>query len=383
MTRPRVILDGRCLQDDSAFRGVGRYALGLLRGFSALRDPGLELTVALDGQSAPRAASLVESHPGGSLLGHPTRNARLDVERLHWAFRSRVLNRSLRPFRADLLHVPAQFYFFHALRVALPYVVTVHDLIPFRLPDPWKKPERLSRRLRHLTAACRRARLVIAVSEHTRRECVELLGIASERIAVVPEGVDGRFAPEPNGDGHILRRLGLERPYFLYVGGVEAHKNVEQLFEAFRAFRKDDPEAHELVLCGLSFEGTPLPNPPDGARLLGFVDDAELPALYRGARAFVTLSLHEGFALTALEAMACGTPVVAGANTALLETLGDAGLLVDASDPTTAADAMRRVARDDRLVERLRQRGLERASRYSWEKAAAGTLAAYRRALAG
>ena len=158
---------------------------------------------------------------------------------------------------------------------------------------------------------------------------------------------------------------------------------MEKLFEAFRAFRKDDPEAHELVLGGLSFEGTPLPNPPDGARLLGFVDDGDLPALYRGARAFVTLSLHEGFALPALEAMACGTPVVAGANTALLETLGDAGLLVDASDPAAAADAMRRVARDGRLVDRLRQRGLERASRYSWEKAAAGTLAAYHRALAG
>jgi len=224
---------------------------------------------------------------------------------------------------------------------------------------------------------------VIAVSEHTRRECVELLGIDSERIAVVPEGVDGRFAPEPNGDRRIRRQLGLERPYFLYVGGVEAHKNVEKLFEAFRTFRKDDPEAHELVLCGLSFAGTRLPHPPDGARLLGFVDDAELPALYRGARAFVTLSLHEGFALPALEAMACGTPVVAGANTALLETLGDAGLLVDASDPASAADAMRRVARDAQLVDRLRQRGLERASRYSWEKAAEGTLAAYHRALAG
>jgi glycosyltransferase involved in cell wall biosynthesis len=337
--------------------------------------------VALDDRSAPQADTLVKGHPHGSVFGHPTRGARLNVKNLHRAIRSRVLNRSLRPFRADIFHVPAQFYFYHALRLELPYVVTVHDLIPFRLPSPRSKPARLSRRLKHLTAACRRARLVIAVSEHTRRECIELLGLDSERIAVVAEGAESRFAPRPNGDARVRRRLGLERPYFLYVGGLEAHKNVGKLFEAFQAFRKDDPEGHELILSGRPSEGASPPRPPAGARLLGFVDDEELPALYRGASALVTLSFHEGFALPVLEAMSCGTPVVAGSNTAFPETLGDAGLLVDAGDPLAAADAMRRVARDSRLVDHLRQRGLERASRYSWERAAEGTLAAYRRAL--
>jgi len=378
----RVVLDGRCFQDYSAFRGVGRYGRGILEGFSRLAEPGLDITVALDeGGSTPDDA-LVAFGPDETILGHPTRPARLDVRRHHWAIRSFVLNRSLHRFRGDLLHILAQFHAPYARPIAIPHVITVHDLIPFRLPDPRKDPTRLARRLKHLAWACRRARLVIAVSEHSKRECVEMLGMSPEHVVVVPQGVDRHFAPTPADDGLVRSRLGLRSPYFLYVGNVDAHKNLEGLLEAFQRFRADDADGHELVVVGRLLEGAEPRDPPDRVRFLGFVADEDLPALYRGARAFATLSLHEGFALPVVEAMACGTPVISPSNSAFPETVGDAGLMVDATNPEEAAMAMRAIVRSSGLAQHLRKLGLEKAAQYSWDATARGTLDAYRRALA-
>jgi glycosyltransferase involved in cell wall biosynthesis len=378
----RVVLDGRCFQDYSAFRGVGRYGRGILGGFSRLAEPCLEITVALDEGASTRHDALVTPGPDETILGHPTRPARLDVRRRHWAIRGFVLNRSLHRFRGDLLHILAQFHAPYARPIALPYVITVHDLIPFRLPDPQKDPTRLARRLRRLAWVCRRARLVIAVSEHSKRECVEMLDVSPERVVVVPQGVERHFVPTPANDEVVRSRLGVRSPYFLYVGGADAHKNLEGLLEAFRRFRADDADGHELAVVGNPLEGAEPRNPPDRVRFLGFVADEDLPALYRGARAFATLSLHEGFALPVVEAMACGTPVICASNSAFPETVGDAGLMVGATDPQEAARAMCAIVRSSGLAQRLRELGLERAAQYTWDATARGTLDAYRRALA-
>ena len=174
----------------------------------------------------------------------------------------------------------------------------------------------------------RRARRVIAPSEFSRSELVEGLGVDPERISVVPNGVDGRFSPDADPEP-VRRHLGLERPYVLVVGTRIARKNVAVLAVADRRLRE---LGIELVSAGSSRaymragEAPPL-------RTLDYVDDSQLPGLYAGALALAMPSLYEGFGLPVLEAMASGVPVVASDRTALPETCGDAGLLVEPDDP--------------------------------------------------
>jgi alpha-1,3-rhamnosyl/mannosyltransferase len=374
----RVVLHGRCFQDESAFRGVGRYARGLLRGFAELRPAGVEIAVALDRDSTLRADSLAAAAPDGRLFGAPAHPLPLDLRRHPWR-RGRALDARLRRLGADLLHVPAQFYGHHRARIATPCVVNVHDLTPFLAPASGRWIRHRASRLRRLARFCQRARGVIALSQHGADLCRELLGLDPARIAVIPPGVERHFDAEPRDDAATLRRHALDRPYFLYVGGDDPHKNLGVLLEAFGRFREAGPADHELVLVGRHRAAAA---PADArVRRLGFVADADLPALYRGAQACISLSRFEGFALPILEAMACGTPVVAARAAALPETLGAAGLLADPDDPAEAARCLLRLVGEPRLGLELREQGLERAAGFSWERAAAATLDAYQRAL--
>jgi glycosyltransferase involved in cell wall biosynthesis len=276
--------------------------------------------------------------------------------------------------------VPAQFYGYQRMRLATPYVVNVHDLTPFLAPPSARWVRHRAARLRRLARFCRRARRVIALSRHGAEQSRDLLDLEPERVCVIPPGVERHFAPEPQGDAEVLRRHRLARPYFLYVGGADPHKNLPALFAAFRRFRTDELGDYELVLAGR--QSAAAPDPGDSRiRRLGFVGDAELPALYRGALACVSLSRHEGFSLPILEAMACGTPVVAARATGLAETVGKAGLLADPDDPAQAAGCLRRLAREPRLRGELREQGLEHAAAFGWRRAAEGTLETWRRAV--
>ena len=377
-TRLRVILYGRCFQDGSAFRGVGRYARGLLRGFAELREPGFEIAVGLEREAAVRAESLAEVDSDGRLFGAPTHSLPLELRKLGWRG-GRVLDAGLRSLAADLLHLPAQFYAYRRLRIATPYVITMHDLTPFLEPPNERWLRHRASRLRRLAQFCHRARRVITVSQHGAAQCQDLLGLDPKQISVIPHGVERHFDAEPRDDAATLQRHALARPYFLYVGGDDPHKNLDVLFEAFRRFRAAETGDHELVLVGRHAAAG---EPPDARmRALGFVADADLPALYRGARGFVSLSRHEGFALPILEAMACGTPIVAARASAMPETLGDAGLLADPKDPADAARCLHRLVREPQLWRELREQGLKRAAEFSWERAAAATLDTYRHAL--
>jgi glycosyltransferase involved in cell wall biosynthesis len=375
--RLRVIVHGRCFQDDSAYRGVGRYARGLLRGLAALAADDLEVAVALEPGAGPQPDSLAQPEASGGLFGAPVHPLGLELRALPWWRRGRVLDAGLRGLGADVFHVPAQFYAHRYVRIGTPCVITVHDLIPFLEPTSERERSRAPGRLRRLAQRCRRARRVITLSGWVREQCVEHLGLDPERVVAIPPGVEAHFRPEPGGDAAVLRRHGLEHPYFLYVGGADPHKNLGGLLEAFRRFCEAGPGDHELVLAG---RGTAaLPAEPR-VRRLGFVGDDELPAVYRGARAFVSLSRHEGFALPLIEAMACGAPVVAAGTTAIPETVAGAGVLVDPDDPAQAARDLVRLAREPALRHELRERGLARAAGFRWERTAAATLDTYRAA---
>jgi glycosyltransferase involved in cell wall biosynthesis len=245
-------------------------------------------------------------------------------------------------------------------------VLVIHDAAPLRHPEAYSKTY-LAYQRALLPVLARRARLLMTVSEFSRRELVEVLGVAPERITVIPPGVDERFFA-PADTTTVARRHGLDRPYVLVVGTVSQRKNLDLLAPLATTLRG---RGMELVLAGSGRGYLRAGAVP--ARRLGYVPDPDLPGLYAGARALVMPSLYEGFGLPCLEAMAAGAPVVATARAALPETVGDAGLL---ADPDDVAAAVLDVCSDDSLRHRLIEAGRRRAAAFPWDRAVALTDAA-------
>jgi glycosyltransferase involved in cell wall biosynthesis len=256
---------------------------------------------------------------------------------------------------ADVLHCPT---YRGPLRSARPLVVTVHDLAVLRHPETFNRWTRMYSP-RVVPRVLRAARRIIAVSDFTRRELVELLSVPDEKIRVVPNGVEAEFTEDgPAADGD----------YVLAVGTLEPRKNLQRLVEAAR---RSDVELR--VVGARGWGGVEVSG--NGVRWLGEVGDAELARLYRGARCVAYPSLYEGFGIPVLEAMACGAPVVTSRGTAMEEVADGAAILVDAHDPAEiAAGIERAVAERDRLV----PRGLERARAFRWDAIAAATVGVYR-----
>jgi glycosyltransferase involved in cell wall biosynthesis len=251
-------------------------------------------------------------------------------------------------------------------------VVVIHDAAALRHPEAYSS-RYVAYQRRMLPALARRARLVITVSEFSRGELVELLGVPPERVVVVPGGVDERFGdPELLADAERVRaKLTLERPYVLAVGTASARKRLDLLVPGARALAE---RGIELVLAG-SGRGY-LRGAQTSLRRLGYVEEADLPALYAGARALVMASTYEGFGLPCLEAMAAGVPVVAAAAGALPETCGEAALLFEPGDPRQLTAALLAASSDEIERARLIEQGLTRAGYFSWNRSAALTDAA-------
>ena len=263
--------------------------------------------------------------------------------------------------RAGLIYSPANLapLAWHA------NVVQIHDAVALRHPE-WYSAAYVRWQRLVMPRIARRARLVITVSEFARSEISEFLEVPNERIRVVPGGVDARFRPDVDTEP-VRRELRLERPYVLAIGDRGPRKNLSALGPVAERLRA---EGLDLVVAG-GGRRHQLGKPLAGARDVGYVADDRLPALYAGAAAVVIPSLHEGFGLPALEAMAAGVPVVAADRGALRELVGDAGLLVDTEDWNGLAAAVLRAAGDESTRAPLRAAGLEVAARYSWKRAAA------------
>jgi glycosyltransferase involved in cell wall biosynthesis len=243
-------------------------------------------------------------------------------------------------------------------------VVQIHDAAALRHPE-WYSSAYVRWQRTVLPRVARRARMVITVSEFSRAELIEFLGVPGERIRVVPGGVDPRFSAAIDTEP-VLRRFGLTKPYVLAVGDRGPRKNLEALRPAVGLLRR---EGIELVVAG-GGRSHQLGAALEGARDLGYVPDDDLPALYAGARAFALPSLHEGFGLTVLEAMAAGVPVVASRRAALPEVVTGAGLLVDPDDWGLFCAAVVQAATDEQQRARLREQGRQVAARYTWQRAA-------------
>jgi len=236
----------------------------------------------------------------------------------------------------------------------IPTVLTVHDLAILRSPEAFPRWHRLYGRA-GLVRVLRAADAIVAVSEFTKRETVELADVAPGRIRVVPNGVDSVFAP--NGRG-------VEGEYVLAVATLEPRKNLGRVVEASRV------AGVELRVVGArGWGGVEVPG------WVGEIPDAELAALYRGALCVVYPSLYEGFGIPVLEAMACGTPVVTSRGTSTEEVAGGAAILVDPLDVASIADGIQQaLARRDALV----PLGLERAREFTWGRAADSVVALWK-----
>jgi glycosyltransferase involved in cell wall biosynthesis len=243
-------------------------------------------------------------------------------------------------------------------------VVVIHDAAALANPG-WYSGLYATWQARILPAVARRALHVVTVSEFSRREIVGLLDVDPARTSVIPGGVGERFVPDADADA-ARRALGLARPYVLCVASATARKNLGALVPAARALAGDGVD---VVVAGGGRPQFAAETGLDALRLLGHVDDALLPGLYAGAAAFVLPSRHEGFGLTALEAMACGTPVVAARAGALPDTCGDAARLVE-PEPEALRAALTGLLADDSERERLRAAGLARAAAFGWDRTA-------------
>jgi glycosyltransferase involved in cell wall biosynthesis len=301
----------------------------------------------------------------------PGRLAQASWKRLRWPPFDRLAG------PADVFHFPN--FIVPPLREGRA-VVTIHDMSFVRFPH-FAEARNLAYLEARIRDTARRADAIITDSRFSAAEIGSLLGVEAGRLHPIPLGIAADFRRPDDETVRLVRRdLDLDRPYLLTVGTIEPRKNLSFLVRVFEALTGFDGE---LVLAGMPgwscapiFERLRRSPSTSNIRYLRYVADAQLPALYAGAEAFVITSHYEGFGFPPLEAMACGTPVVSSAGGSLPEVLGDAARIVDTFDAERWTDALRAViggAERDRLV----AAGLRRAAEFTWDATAEQTWAVY------
>lgn len=336
----RIGIDARKIAD----YGIGTYIRGLLGGLDAL-DGDEEYVVFAPGDARPLI---------------PSRFEHLIVEAPHYSVRELwIVGRAAKRARIDLLHAPHYVVPF----TTCPVIVTIHDLI--HLHQKQRNPVAPIYARTMIGRAVRRSIRILTVSQTVKSEIVRSFGCDPGKIMVTPNGIDDRFrASTPNQ---------TPSAYFVYAGNDKAHKNVDVLVTAYEEVRARRPDL-TLVLAGARFERY---QSRPGVITPGFVSDSELAALYRGALALVQPSIEEGFGLPAAEAMASGVAVITSRAPALVETVGDAAIHVDAASPDAFAMAMLRIAGDAALRVSLAARGIARSRAFTWSRCADLTRRAF------
>jgi glycosyltransferase involved in cell wall biosynthesis len=356
---PNIAVDLRALVP--AATGIGVYTRSLLlalAGRGGMRYLGMAHRPPREAAELEAAGIVLERQeaPLGVLwqqLRLPQRLARGDVD-LFWS---------------PLITLP--------LRCPVPAVATVHDLTPLLFPEAHTLKVRWSL-LPFLRPSFERARRLVTISESTARDLAFHFPQCAEKIRVVYPGIDPEFRPgEPGEIAATRRELGAPEGYVLYAGTLEPRKNVGKLIDAWTALRAADPRTvPPLVLAGPYGWGSErlarriAALAPEGLIAVGRVDRARLVRIFQAARVFVYPSLYEGFGFPAAEALACGVPVVTSDTSSLPEVVGDAGLLADPQDAGALAGRIKALLDDPARAAELGRRGVERAGRFRWDRAA-------------
>ncbi len=367
-------------------RGTGRYTAELAARLVGRSEGGIEV-----------GAMLPEQLLGMRFEEQLLKLLPLGKQTLHTQV---VLPRILGRLPFDALHFP--HHGDTTARCPIPFCVTVLDLIPIRFPDLYK-PKRASWRF-HLARkleldTIRAASGIFAISEATKKDVVDLLGIAPERIVVTPLGVDEKFklrAPSWRVDGQAVRSkfsLPNDRPLLFYFGGIDPRKNVPFLLEVLRAYKTKNLGKSALpllILAGAYEKDERFPDLKkkiaaldlnEDTRLLGYVSEDDLLSLLAATDVLAFPSLYEGFGLPVLEAMACGVPVLAGGNSSLFEVMGEDYPLCRDGDVDDWLKKLEWVLSNEPERSRLAQCGLKRAKLFTWDRTAELTLGGLRQFL--
>lgn len=344
--------------------GIARYSKELM---AALQRVGLDLAVlkagtgaSVNGEIALRGSRLL---PGLLTIGQ--------IEIARAAHRKGLA----------LVHDPtgcAPLWFTSAKRV-----VTIHDVIPYIYPET---SSRLDWMIHHywLPLIVKRLDAIITISERSKSDLLLHLPAKQESIIVIPPAASPKYRPLGSMEIEMrLLRLGISFPYILYVGSIEARKNLDRLLEAYAQFRSWS-EKWKLVIVGASkwkfssvFSTLEQLHLTSDVHFTGYVPEADLPVLYNGASLFVFPSIYEGFGLPVLEAMACGTPVITSNCSSLPEAAGEAAILIDPMDINAIAYAIQQVLGEPDLAMSMRQKGLVQAQQFSWDQTARRTIEVY------
>ncbi|MBN1119978.1 MAG: glycosyltransferase family 4 protein [Anaerolineae bacterium] len=361
--------------------GSGQYLRRTIDAF-AHRYPSLQITIITPGGGEIAL-------PPASITVHQTGQSRRDnLAKLR--FEQQIFPAAAARIGADLIHIP---YWGSPFRSPIPIVVTIHDLIPLIYPAyRGKLTARLYTSL--VAASARGAQAVITDSEASRRDILDHLKLPDERVSAILLAAGDRYQPEPDTqrDQEVRARFDLPGDYVLYLGGYDVRKNISTLLKAYTYLQESTGSDLPLVLAGRLPEKR---NPrftdvagliesmklQDTVRPIGWIDEEDAPSLYRMARCFVYPSCYEGFGLPPLEAMACGTPVVAANTSSLPEVVGEAGFLVAPDDARGMAGAILSIYNQPDLAESLREKTLQRAALFTWEKTARETIEVYETAL--
>lgn len=361
--------------------GIGRYTRGLVQALARL-DTANQYTLLVFGQAG--AYFTPTRLPANFKLRYVPISDRWAT--ILWYRLNLPLPVDLFAGRADLFHGPS---FTLPPSLFIPSLLTVHDLSFLRYPRG-AHPALLAWLTKAVPRSLGRARHVLADSQNTRADLIQLMHIPAERITVIGAGVEERFQPatDPETLARIRARYRLPDRFVLSVGTLEPRKNLTGLIAAFDQLvtAAEEPPAADLhlVMAGgkgwlyddifAAAQASPVRN---RIHFTGYVADEDLPALYSLASLFAFPSHYEGFGIPVLEAMACGTPVVCADNSSLPEVAGGAAVLVEASDTAALTDAMRRLLIDISLRESLIRRGYEQARKFTWDGAAQRLLDVY------
>jgi glycosyltransferase involved in cell wall biosynthesis len=359
-------------------RGIGNYIYNLLCEFRRQKPPGMRFILYGDGTADPEVVTAFDEPPFRVQI--------LPAPNLAW-WEQVALPLAARRDKVDLLHCTSNIapVLFKPCRL----VTTIHDVIEFRRQSfgdtKLSFRHRLSRayRMGVLPRVARMSELVITVSEYSRRDIAEVLGLPKEKIRVTYE------APTITGKGLLSRaelfsRLGIpEKDYVFALGAVDKRKNTARLLKAYRELRTATDRDVDLVLAGIEKPELFTPLAGEGAYLFSFLPDEVIAALYKNALFFVYPSLYEGFGLPVLEAMNFGTPVLCSATTSVGEIAGEATLKCDPTAVGDLAAKMKLLLENPGLRTELAEQGCRRAREFSWERCAHQTLAVYYEVLGG
>lgn len=369
---------------DQPHTGSGQYLRGLLHGLRRAA-PDLQMTLVLPphhtaAADLPRDVSLATTAGPGGKPGKV------------W-FEQRAFPQMAGRVRADIAHVP---YWAPPLASPVPLVTSILDVIPLAIPDYARGVgARLYTAL--ATAAARGSAHTITLSQASKADIVRYIGLPEASITPTYLAADEAYHPRLGAerDAEVRARYDLPDQFVLYLGGFDVRKNVNQLLLAYTYVGQAEGDNIPLVIAGRepAWGTTPIfpdlrryaadLNITDYVRWIGYIEEADKPALYRLASVFAYPSLYEGFGLPVLEAMACGTPVVANDIPALAEMVGDGAFLVETGSARAMAGAIIALLLQRPFRDSMVNQGLARATHFSWRKTARETLAVYERVLQG